>query len=128
MASYEYPYAEFSRDFDAILPSPNAVALDQMQRLMIVRNHVRSTYPNDVDRVERGSALGLAWDFLCQHMAEFDTGSVAVRGNEHSIISEALLQAIHAVVCKASLECGNIRPDPAQIRELAEKFIREGVK
>lgn len=129
MASYQYPYAEFSRDFDAILPSPNAVALDEMQRMMIVRNYIRSKYPNEIDRLERGTALGLAWDYLCSNMAEFDTGMVAVRGGDHShsIISEALLRAIHAVICTASLEGGKIRPDPAQVRELAEKFTREGV-
>jgi hypothetical protein len=128
MTNYEYPYADFSRDFDAILPSPNSVALDEMQRMMVVRDYIQCTYPDDVDRVERGAALALAWNYLCRHMAEFDTGNVAVRGSEHSIISEALLRAIHAVICTASLEGGNIRPDPGQVRKLAEKFIREGVK
>src|SRR4051812_13777244 len=64
MGHYDYPYADFSCDFDAVLPSANAVALDEMQRMMIFRNHYRSTYQSDVDRVERGAAVGLAWDLL----------------------------------------------------------------
>ncbi len=58
MTSYDYPYSDFARDFDAGLASENSAALDEMQRMMAVRRHIRATYPSDVDRVERGAAPG----------------------------------------------------------------------
>ncbi len=124
MATYDYPYSDFARDFDAVLPSPNSVTLDYMERLMRVRRYIHATYPSNVDRVERAGALGVAWDFLCEHMAEFDVGGVAVRGQQDSIISEHLLRAVHALVCSAVLELGK-RPTPAQVRQLAERYIRQ---
>jgi hypothetical protein len=125
MTQYDYPYSDFARDFDAVLPSPNSVALDEMQRLMAVRRYVRATYPSGVDRVERGAALGMAWDFLCRHMAEFDVSGVAVCGEGGTIISEHLLRAVHAAVCSAVLRPLSELPTPAQVRELAEKYNRE---
>jgi len=125
MALYQYPYVEFARDFDAVLPSPNAVALDEMQRLMLVRRYIRATYPSDVDRAERGGALGMCWAFLCRHMDEFDTGGLAVRGDETSIISEHLLRAVHALICEAALRPSDNWPTPAQVRRLAERYGRD---
>ena len=52
----------------------------------------------------------------------------AERNAEHCIISEALLRAVHSVVCTAVLEGANVRPNPAEVRELAAKFIREESK
>ena len=95
-----------------------------MQNLMAVRHHVRAIYLNDVDRVERGVALGMAFTFIHQHMDEFDIGQIAVRGSQGSIISECLLQAVHSLVCSAAL---NLRPPtaPSEVRHLAESLSRE---
>lgn len=121
MELYNYPYAEFTRDFDAVSLPLNAVPRDEIDHMMDVRNYVHATYANDVDRVERGAALSLSISFMHRNMAEFDVGKVAVRGNGYSIISEHLLRAIHALVCSASSSLEPM-PSPADVRALAESY------
>lgn len=121
MESYDYPYAEFTRDFDAVIVPLNAAPPDDMQQSMRVRQYIQRIYPDKIDRVERGSALMMCLSYINRHAAAFDVGKVAVRGGGYSFISEGLLRAVHNLVCSATLSA-NKMPKPAAVMKLAEKY------
>ena len=125
MASYDYPFEDFLRDFSAISPPANAVAGDFGHSMSVFADYVRRTYPDPIDRSERGSTIGQALWTLSTHAAEFNSGDLAVRGSERLLSSEFLLRAVHQTILRDNQDPAHPEPNPAEIRALAEQFRRE---
>ena len=98
MSAYEYPYQEFSRDIEAILPSPNAVSADYAQLLATIQRYVARTYLTRIDQLERGTALLEAMFYLGTNLVEFEDAGLAICGETQALVSKRALRAFHALV------------------------------
>jgi len=85
---------------------------------------MKAKYPKDIDRLERGTALGMAFSFLNKNAEKLDFGRAAVRGENQTIISEHLLKAVHSLVCFAAINC-RPAPTPDEVVSFAERLAEE---
>ncbi len=120
---YQYPFSEFVRDLEAVRrPCPEGTKRDYVTDVLEIRDYMHETYSNDIDRLERGSAIATVCTYLSRHMELFNTGEFAVRGRSASLISDHLLRAVHWLVCPVAFSETDRSPTPEEVLALADSF------
>lgn len=125
--TYVYPYDEFLRDFVAVVPqletSPISI-VDLTERECL---YVQQTYPDRIDRLNRGGFLLSVFSYLLEHIEEFDRDKVAVARENVCMVSLSLLRAAHSLIGAAHFE-GAPMPSPDDLRAVAEVMFEAEAK
>lgn len=116
MGPYAYPYDDFVRDYEAILPSPNASTWDLKRAISTVRTYCNRYYPTQIDRVVRGAALLKAAMFIGENLQALEDAKLAVKGENEALVKNRAFRAIHALVVEP--EINDIVDEEATVAEV----------
>lgn len=116
MEPYVYPYEDFVRDYEQILPSPNASTWDLKGAISAVRAYCHRYYPTHIDRVVRGAALLNAAIFIGENLQALEDAKLAVTGEKEALVKNRVFRAIHALVVES--EINGIADEEATVAEV----------
>jgi hypothetical protein len=126
----EYTFDEFAQHFEAQLivrdyqfvtreDGEVEIGDDRSFEMNVIRtwDYFKQIYPNDI-AMEKGSLFMVMLSHIGKNMDRYDTGTLAVRGSELSMVSERFLRAVHYYFTTRPLS--DIKDDESAVKAIVE--------